>query len=62
MDHRKQVLHLAKAVAAMFFALHPYIVAPIGATDVYHMQWYFLNPHRNRVCRSNIYGGLMKIL
>ena len=33
MDHRKQVLHLAKVVAAMFFLPHPYIVAPTGATD-----------------------------
>ena len=30
MGHRKQVLHLAKVVAAMFFPPHPYIV---GATD-----------------------------
>ena len=33
MGHRKQVLHLAKVVAATFFPLHPYIVAPTGATD-----------------------------
>ena len=33
MGHRKQVLHLAKVVAAMFFLPHPYIVAPTGATD-----------------------------
>ena len=33
MGHRKQVLHLAKVVAAMFFPPHPYIVAPTGATD-----------------------------
>ena len=34
MGHRKQVLHLAKVVAAMFFLPHPYIVAPTGATDI----------------------------
>ena len=34
MDHRKQVLHLAKVVAAMFFLPHPYIVAPTSATDL----------------------------
>ena len=33
MGHRKQVLHLAKVVAAMFF-LPPYIVALTGATDI----------------------------
>ena len=34
MGHRKQVLHLAKVVVAMFFPPHPYIVAPTGATDI----------------------------
>ena len=34
MGHRKQILHLAKVVAAMFFPPHPYIVAPTGATDL----------------------------
>ena len=33
MGYRKQVLHLAKVVVAMFFPPHPYIVAPTGATD-----------------------------
>ena len=33
MGHRKQVLHLAKVGAAMFFQPHPYIVAPTGGTD-----------------------------
>ena len=33
MPHRKQVLHLAKVMAAMFFPPHPYIVALTGATD-----------------------------
>ena len=26
MDHKKQVLHLAKVLVAMFFTLHPYII------------------------------------
>ena len=30
---QKQVLYLVKVGAAIFFDLHPYIVAPIGATD-----------------------------
>ena len=34
MGHRKQVLHLAKVGAAMFFLPHPYIVAPTSATDM----------------------------
>ena len=37
MGHRKQVLHLAKVVAAMFFLPHSYIVAPTGATDYYYL-------------------------
>ena len=36
MGHRKQVLHFAKIVVAMFFPPYPYIVAPTGATDMQH--------------------------
>ena len=32
--HQKQVLYIAKVGAAIFFDLHPYIVARIGATDM----------------------------
>ena len=38
--HQKQVLYLAKEGVAIFFDLHPYIVAPINATDI---TWHFLN-------------------
>ena len=38
MAHQKQVLYLAKVGAAIFFDHHPYIVAPIGATDNYIKQ------------------------
>ena len=44
MAHQKQVLYLAKVGAAIFFDHHPYIVAPIGATDkVYHNIMDFVN-------------------
>ena len=32
--HQKQVLYIAKVGAAIVFDLHPYIVAPIDATDM----------------------------